>query len=309
MVKLNIRFASKDEGRDLIRHNTQYYGRLSQTDIDWRARKEDATLDELIAFAQDQVLDFTPDEIHLVESSVSFMEFQFNHLKCSIPVPQEIVFVKSTLKDESEAWAYTTGNQIFLNVRLLEHFLPKPSEKIPFEKCMRFTVIIAHELFHCITRHSPKFRQQMYGLIGFTVMDHEIEFPEKVRNAIMANPDVEHIDNYAEFNINGVRRKCVLLSLYTDSWAGAYAKQGDSARFFANNQAYLMALDDLHTPIDIDDAVDFWDKIGQNTEYVTAPEECLADNFSYAVVLGPERNYGSPWLIEAIYDTLTNFKE
>ena len=309
MVELNIYFASKEEGRELIRKNTQYYGRLSQTDIDWRARKEDATLDELIAYAQDQVLDFTPDEIHLVESSVSFIEFQLNHLKCSIPVPQEMVFVKSTLKDESGAWAYTTGNQIFLNVSLLEYFLPKPSERVDFEKGIRFTVLIAHELFHCFTRYSPKFRQQMYGLIGFTVMDHEIEFPERVRNAIMANPDVERIDNYAEFNVNGVRRKCVLLSLYTDSWAGAYAKQGDSARFFTNNQAFLMDLDDLHTPIDIDDAVDFWDKIGQNTEYVTAPEECLADNFSYAVVLGPERDYNSPWLIEAIYDALKNFEE
>ena len=309
MVELNIYFASKEEGRELIRRNTQYYGRLSQTDIDWRARKEDATLDELIAYAQDQVLDFTPNEIHLVESSVSFIEFQLNHLKCSSPVPQEIVFVKSTLKDESGALAYTTGNQIFLNVSLLEYFLPKPSEKIPFEKGMRLSVLLAHELFHCITRHSPKFRQQMYGLIGFTVMDHEIEFPEKIRYAIMANPDVERIDNYAEFNVNGERRKCVLLSLYTDSFAGAYVRQGDSASFFNNNQAFLIALDDLHTPIDIDDAVDFWDKVGQNTEYVTAPEECLADNFSYAVVLGPDRDYGSPWLIEAIYNILTNFKE
>lgn len=309
MVELNIYFASKEEGRQLIPGNSQYYGRLSQTDIDWRARKEDATLDELITYAQDQVQNFTPAEIHLVESSVSFIEFQLNHLKCNIPVPQEIVFVKSTLQDESGALAYTTGNQIFLNVRLLEHFLPKPSEKVPFEKAMRFTVLIAHELFHCITRHSPKFRQQMYGLIGFTVMDHEVEFPEKVRNAIMANPDVERIDNYAEFNINGLRRKCVLLSLYTNSWANAYARQGDSASFFNNNQPYLLALDDLQTPIDLDYAIDFWDKVGQNTEYVTAPEECLADNFSYAVVLGPDRDYGSPWLIEAIYNTLANFKE
>ena len=255
------------------------------------------------------MLEFTPSEIHLVETSVSFIEFQLNSLKCSLPVPQEIVFVKSTLKDESDAWAYTTGNQIFLNVRLLEHFLPKVSEKVPFSKNMRFTVILAHELFHCITRHSPKFRQQMYALIGFTVMDHEIEFPETIRNAIMANPDVEHIDNYAEFNINGLRRKCVLLSLYTNSWAGAYAKQGDSASFFKNKQPYLLALDDLLTPIDIDDAIDFWAKIGKNTKYVSSPEECLADNFSYAVVLGPDRDYDSPWLIEAVLDTITNFKE
>ena len=57
--KLNVRFASKEEGQQLILGNTQYYSRLTQVDIDWRARKENATLDELISFAQSQVLDFT----------------------------------------------------------------------------------------------------------------------------------------------------------------------------------------------------------------------------------------------------------
>ena len=42
--KLNVRFASKEEGQQLILGNTQYYNRLTQVDIDWRARKENATL-------------------------------------------------------------------------------------------------------------------------------------------------------------------------------------------------------------------------------------------------------------------------
>jgi hypothetical protein len=50
MNEINIRFASKAEAQELIPGNTQYYNRLKQMDIDWRARKENATLDELIAF-------------------------------------------------------------------------------------------------------------------------------------------------------------------------------------------------------------------------------------------------------------------
>ena len=69
--KLNVRFASKEEGQQLILGNTQYYNRLTQVDIDWRARKENATLDELISFAQSQVLDFTEREIDLVFISLS----------------------------------------------------------------------------------------------------------------------------------------------------------------------------------------------------------------------------------------------
>ena len=50
MNEINIRFASKAEAQELIPGNTQYYNRLKQMDIDWRARKENATLDELIAW-------------------------------------------------------------------------------------------------------------------------------------------------------------------------------------------------------------------------------------------------------------------
>jgi hypothetical protein len=41
--------------------------------------------------------------------------------------------------------------------------------------------------------------------------------------------------------------------------------------------------------------------VGKNTDYVDASEECMADNFSFAVVLGLDgMNYESPWLIEKI---------
>lgn len=297
--RLNIRFASKDEGQKLILGNNQYYDRLSQMDIDWRARKEGATLDVLKSFAQEQVMEFTQIEIDLVMNSVSFIEHRLDLIECQLPLPEEIVFVKTTMKDESEASGYTTRNIIFLNESILKEYYP----------LTWLNTLIAHELFHCITRHSPKFRKEMYALIGFTVMDHDIEFPEYVRRVIMANPDVEHIDSYAEFTINGEKRKCTLLPFYVSSWAEAYASQGKSARFFKNMKVVLVPLDNLGNPVDLDDASDFWDKMGRNTDYVNAPEECLAVNFSDAILFGLQKKYKSPQLIEAIHDTLTNFKE
>lgn len=293
------RFASKEEARMLIHGNTQYYNRLSQMDIDWRARKAGATLEELKAFAQEQVLDFTLGEIKPVLDSVGYIEHKLKILESHLPFPEEIVFVKTTMKDESDASGYTSGNLIFLNAGVLQ-------EKYPTKM---LDILIAHELFHCITRHSPKFLKEMYALIGFTVMDHDIEFPEHVRRVIMANPDVEHIDSYAEFTINGEKRKCTLLPVYVNSWADAYASQGSSVSFFNNIGTVLAPLDDQDNPLDLEDASDFWDKMGHNTDYVTAPEECLAVNFSYAIVFGKKRNYKSPQLIEGILDTLKNFKE
>ena len=230
--------------------------------------------------------------------SVAFIERQLRLHECHLPFPEEIVFVKTTMNDESRASGYTTGNSIFLNESILMEFLP----------AAWLNTLIAHELFHCITRHSPKFRKEMYALIGFTVMDHDIEFSEHVRCVIMANPDVEHIDSYAEFTINGEKRKCTLLPFYVSSWAEAYASQGESAKFFDNMETVLVPLDDLSTPFNLEEASDFWDKMGRNTNYVTAPEECLAVNFSDAILYGLQKKYKSPQLIEAILDALKNFK-
>ena len=125
----------------------------------------------------------------------------------------------------------------------------------------------------------------MNALIGFTVMDHDIEFPENVRRIIMANPDVEHFDNYAEFTINGQKRKCALFPCYRKSWAEASTEDGKAASFFHHVVRVLAPLDDLNEGFGIGDASNFWQKMCKNTKYVNAPEECLAGNFSYAVML------------------------
>ena len=302
---LNVRFASKEEGQMLIQGNTQYYKRLSQVDIDWRVRKENATLDELKTFAKQQVLDFTQEERELVMSSVNYIKQRLNMIECQIPIPEEIVFIKTTMEDEGNASAYTSGNLIFLSDRVL---CQNMSLGCIFGGGSFVTfglhILIAHELFHCLTRHSPKFRQKMYALIGFRVMDNDIEFPEHVRRMIMANPDVEHIDNYAEFTVNGVKRKCALITYYGRSWAECSALQGKPARFFNCTNTALVPIDDLSTHFGINEASDFWEIMGRNTDYVAAPEECLAVNFSYAVVLGPHRDYKSPQLIKAILNAL-----
>jgi hypothetical protein len=153
--KINIRFASKEEGQQLIK-SSSYYNRLTQMDIDWRAKKQNASLAELIAMAQNNVRDFTDADKDLVIQAVKFIESRLDEFDCQLPLPPEIIFVNTTMEDEGSAGAYTSGNMIVLN-----------------QSCIVYPYIeelIAHELFHCITRHSPEFRQKMYSLIGFTVM-------------------------------------------------------------------------------------------------------------------------------------------
>lgn len=58
------------------------------------------------------------------------------------------------------------------------------------------------------------------------------------------------------------------------------------------------------------DASDFYDVVGYNTDYCEDPEECMAKNFSYAVVYGTEgpskQGYKTPEIIEKIISYMQN---
>lgn len=150
----------------------------------------------------------------------------------------------------------------------------------------------------------------MYSLIGFTATGDDFVFSPDIQNRILANPDVEHIDNYAEFTINGEKRNCELLVLYTKTWEEAYAEVGDEASFFNYQEVVLVPIDALDTYYLVEEASDFWDVVGRNTDYVIAPEECMADNFGYSLVYGLDgKEYQTPELIANIINALRNFKD
>jgi hypothetical protein len=63
----------------------------------------------------------------------------------------------------------------------------------------------------------------------------------------------------------------------------------------------LVPIDDMTTMYTSDDAANFWDVFGRNTDYVVDPEETMADNFSFAVIYGLEgKKYKTPEIIQAI---------
>lgn len=292
-IKISCHFASKAEGQKRLAANTEYYNRLNQNDIEWRMKKTGATIDELKAFAQTCVRDFTDEEKTVIGDAMAFIEGKLQAMGAALPFPEDdIVFIKTTAEEESGASGYTLMTDIYLGEKLL---------RLGFTKPDRFREIIAHELFHYLTRNSPEFRRQMYSLIGFTVTGTDYVFAPAIQNMILNNPDVDHIDNYAEFTINGVKRNCALILLFTKTWAEASAESGDSASFFNCNQTVLVPVDELDTYYPTAEATDFWNVVGKNTDYVFAPEECLADNFAFAVLYGLDgKTYKTPQLITDI---------
>ena len=320
---ISYRFASAEEGRQLRLSNTNYFNALTQNDIDWKFRSTGKTLDEFKTFAASQIQDFTDEEKKAIDAMVSSVETRLNALEICLR-PDEVIFVKSDMQDEGGAGGYTHRNEIYLSSFLVQTLVDAlqgndtyPPDYLEYIFVMAPS-IIAHELFHCLSRNDAGFRQQMYSLIHFTVMDHEVEFGPSVRNLLLQNPDVERFDNWAEFTINGQKRRCILIPVYECSYAEAAAAD-PNASFFNHVQCVLVPLDAPDTMIPIGQASDFYTVLGHNTEYVIAAEECMADNFGNLVAFGfngyyeyvdgkPQfTSYQTPGLIHNICETLRNY--
>lgn len=321
---LRYHFASQTEGRQLKMANTAYFDGLNQNDLEWKTWHSGASLAEYKALAEAQIVDFTEEEKQIVNSAMDFVESRCAELGIQLPLHDEIVFIKSNMADEGYAGGYTHKNEIYLSSYVLGYATRASQGEygdLDREYFFHFThELVAHEIFHVLTRGDAQFRQRIYSLVGFTVMDHDVEFGPAVRSVLESNPDVEHYDNWAEFTIGGVKRRCILTAVYTSSYAEAVAIDS-GANFFSYTQGVLVPLDEPNTMIPIDQATDFYDIMGHNSDYLLAAEEYLADNFSYLIAYGLDGRYHfdrdqdrivvtpypTPQLIRSMHNTLTQY--
>ena len=289
-VKLAYRFASAQEGEALKLSSDIFFDNLSQSDIDFRLQKKNGTVEELKAFTAQQILDFTEEEKETVAATVARLEALCREKEIRLPIPDEIIFVRTTMAEEGDAAAYTHGTQIYLGEWILA--LMGSKDKSHQHAGVTF---LAHELFHCLTRCNPEFRADLYAMIGFTIEPEDYVFPEEVKHLLISNPDVEHFNAHAPFLIHGEEKECVVIYRVSHP----FEKAGDD--MFALGQVCLVPVDDLSTVYLQEEAENFYDVFGRNTNYVIDPEEAMADNFSYAVVDGANgRDYETPEIIDRI---------
>ena len=263
---LTARFATLEEGQELMRGRELFHEQINEESLAFLLQKKEGTLEEYIEYAADQVLPFTPEEEQRVKDTLLWLQQSLEKHHLRLLDPGTITFVKSTGEEVSGASGYTSGGTVFLSRTVFD---------IPSEEYLR--EIAVHEIFHCLSRLFPEFRQAMYSLIHFTVMDHEIDIPEDIQAGIIANPDVEHHNSYAAFTINGQPENCYLICL-TDT---VFEEEGDS--FFQDMYTGIVPLGG-NTVYQIEDVPDFWDIVGRNTDYTSDPEEIMAENFCYAMM-------------------------
>ena len=287
-------YADREAAVKIYLSDSEYFEQLSPYDIPYRMQDKNAKAEQFKEFGASQMMEFSEKEKAALDDYLSTM---YRHLKeCGYTLPElgEITFIRTTGKEECYASGYTMGTSIFLGDSYFRYVFSDDEED---EWAGEF--ILWHEMFHCLTTTNPQFRKDMYKLIHFTITDHDFEIPPVVFEQMISNPDVEHHDSYATFRINGEDVDCFMACICSKP----FEKEEDN--FFDYYEPVLVPIDGRNTYYTIDDAENFWEVLGENTDYVNDPEECMADNFAITLYFGQDGFNDSPEIVDGIIDYLS----
>jgi hypothetical protein len=202
-----------------------------------------------------------------------------------LPLPEEVLLIKTTGDEELRAGAYTRRNAIILTAAGDER------------RKERFSAgLLAHELFHVASRHDPAFRERMYALLAFTPCAPP-PLPPALEAVRLTNPDA-HLQSFCgPATRKGVTHQVVPILTVGDSLEEALA----AAEWFKALRIFLVPLGG-EAPWPIAET-DFTSRIARNTDYAIHPEEVLAVHLT--MMVRPPETLADPAFMRRYQDALT----
>ena len=279
-------FLKQEEAALLLQKEDEHIRRWSSFDLASHTVGIEGGKQGYLEFAGAQTRNWNDEETALLRKSSQSINQIIREKSLRLPFPEEVRLIKSTIKEEGGAGGYTRDTYIVLIDRLLEH--PEYAIKL-----------LAHEAFHVLTRNNPDFRKKMYSIIGFNILPKEIEFPEELKERFISNPDVIRHDSYATFTINGEKKDCCMVIYSTKPYEGGSFFQYLNIGLVPIDKNTCKAIEKEGKAVvySINEASDFYDRMGRNTQYIIDPEEVLADNFSL-LLTGMTEGLPSPEVIQ-----------
>lgn len=172
----------------------------------------------------------------------------------------------------------------------------------------KLDAVIAHELFHVLSRNNPARRDALYALIGFAPC-HVIE-PATYAARRITNPDAPSLAHYLPLTDDAAQGLVPYLYAAAnvfDPTAGAHFDNQFRPGFLhvkvsraaggPRCEAYPGDADPMQPLSAYKDFIER--KTGGNSGYLIHPEETLADNFAL-LLLGSEQPVPSPWVLEKL---------
>ena len=238
--------------------------------------------DAYVRFMQDTALAWTPEDRRRLRPAIDDMEKVVARLSWK---PSKGILLIKASNDLEDGAPHTRANAIVLT----QEFLALPPQVLP--------TVLAHELFHVLSRDDPKLRDQLYAAIGFRPCA-SVEVPAEIAKLRLSNPDAPLHRHSIQVRYLGrpidampyprlpenADPKASFLAQVRPAWL-LVERQGEDCR--ATDEAQPRDLEGLA------------EQIGRNTRYLWHPEEILADNFSL-LALGKTANVPSPEVLERL---------
>ena len=292
-----VRFATPDEGRTILTTDDAFTASLSRFDLQCRLKSAaEITLADWKRFVAQHVRPWEPGEIETVSQSLERLQKRLTDFR--LPLPPIIRLVRTTGEEEANA-AYTRSAAIILPTKVMTY------------QSTQLDRLLAHELFHLLSRHDGAVRAKLYGIIGFELCE-PIDLPRSLAPRRITNPDAPLIDCTMPLTASDGRTVTGAPVLYSTT------KQYDAKKGGTLFQSLLFRLllverrggrwEPILTngePVVINPREEpaFLDKIGKNTNYIIHPDEILADNFVRLVM--SDQDVPTPRIIDEMRRVLT----
>lgn len=200
----------------------------------------------------------------------------FNRLK--VPLPREVLLIH-TNGAESANQPHTRANAVVLPAQFNQQSFSDAE-------------VLAHELFHVVSRHQPELANRLYDLIGYDRVG-ELQWPAGWLALRIANQDAPFDHHLMRVKIQG--RETTVMPVVVTSSAKLPPADGDT--LLELMQPRLLEVEpgagsQPTRPVlrggkpvwhDPETTPDFLARLGGNTDYVLHPDETIADNFMFLV--------------------------
>ena len=291
-----VRFANVDEGRKVLAADDEWIAATSEF-------QRSATMNVAPPIAREDFLAFQASVVRgwnaagetRWRAALEALAPAFNEL--GLRLPAEVLLVNTT-GQESAGAPYTRANAVVL-----------PGGRGSSEGYSD-AALLAHELFHVLSRHDPALATRLYTAIGFEPAP-PLRWPAAWLPIRIANPDAPHDRHLMRTRVDG--RDVALMPLLVASRTTLDRSKGET--FFHVLDVRLVevlpGVAGAPSSVVMRDGKPVWhspgaargylERLGGNTGYIIHPEETMADNFAFLVTGSKVRN---PALVERIRSLL-----
>lgn len=264
---------NKEQGKKEISKNDEYIDHLTpfyrNLFLKGNLPNDNNSFKKLLSSS---VIDPTENQIEIVNDSFLKIKKSLNELKINIDTNMNFIYTDGS---DNIGMPYTKGTSMIMP----EGYHYPESGVLSY-----FNVhLIAHELWHILSRNDEKLRNSAYQSIGFKKNDkklHELDnyhesFDGKSLNDIyFINPDAINHDHYFEVNENGKKLKMFPLMV---------GNLNPAAIWVDNNK--IVSIENLYSNRN----KEYLDTMS-NFSYNTHPEELCAEHFRTLVMDKYENN-------------------